>query len=90
MSAMIRSLLHKNAPHAALGSYPESGQRLILRAYDLTARFWLVDRAEEAYDAGNKAASATLMHAAYYLEDRLAYQLHPAPKNCIRIEAEAL
>lgn len=89
MSAMLKSLKHKNAPHHPLGRYPESGQRLMLRGYDLTARVWLVDRAEECYEEGEKAAFATLMHAAYYLQDRLAYQLHPAPKNCIRLEEEA-
>lgn len=87
MAAKLRSLKARNAPFD-LGKYPESGQRIMLRGYDLMARFWLTDRAEECYNEGETAASATLMHAAYYLGDRLAYQLSPAPKNCIRIDEE--
>ena len=59
--------------------------RLIQRAGDIQARQILLDRAEELYESGELEASATCLHAEYYLADRLAYMLNPAPKNCIKI-----
>lgn len=57
------------------------GRSLIWRACDLKARWMLIDAAEETYNRGCKAQACTLIHAYTYLADRLAYELHPWPKN---------
>lgn len=78
--------------------YPEEARRLIYRGYDLRSRWMLVNLAEKLWfpngvngiEEGTqeeKSAVATLMHAADYLQDRLAYELYPAPKGMIRMEA---
>lgn len=73
-----------------LTKYPEEARRIIFRAADIKARWMLVNFAEAAYNSGRNDACASLMHAVYYLEDRLAYELFPAPKGKIKIEMEGL
>ena len=68
-----------------LTKFDLQGQRLILRADDLKARWLLIDLSEDAYNRGDFDAAASLIHAQYYLEDRLAYELCPAPKGCIKV-----
>lgn len=63
------------------------GRRLLCAAGDVKARLMLIDLAESAYTSGALDASASLMHAEYYLKDRLAYELYPAPKGCIWVES---
>lgn len=43
------------------------------------ARLWLLDRAEEQYDAGEMLGAAILFHAEMYLKDRRADQLAQPP-----------
>ena len=58
-------------------------------AADLKARFLLVDLAESVYvgpgHTAENAAVSSLMHAAYYLEDRVAYEMEPPPKGMIKL-----
>jgi hypothetical protein len=55
---------------------------------DLQARWKLIDLAESVYvGPGHNAengAVASLLHAADYLEDRIAYEMEPHPKGMIR------
>jgi hypothetical protein len=57
---------------------------------DLSARFKLIDLAESIYvGPGNTAvneAVASLIHAADYLADRVAYEMEPPPKGMIRLQ----
>jgi hypothetical protein len=59
---------------------------------DLRARLRLVDLAESIYvGPGNQEvnmAVSSLIHAADYLADRIAYEMDPAPKGMIRLESE--
>lgn len=52
---------------------------------DLKARWKLTDLAEYAFNHHHKAAAASLLHAAVYLENRAEYIADPWPKNVIRI-----
>jgi hypothetical protein len=63
------------------------GRSLMYRAGDIQARTMLINRAENAYDAGEKVAAASLIHANDYLSDRLAYELCRPPRNDVRIGA---
>lgn len=60
-------------------------------AADLKARFLLIDLAEAVYvGPGNpdeNSAVSSLVHAADYLHDRIAYEMEPAPKGMIRMGA---
>lgn len=59
---------------------------------DLRARMLLIDLAESVYAGpGNSSANmavASLMHAADYLYDRIAYEMEPHPKGMIRLFEE--
>jgi hypothetical protein len=57
----------------------EQGLRLIARGGDLAARLLLLDIAETEFLAGNHAGAAHLLHATFYLEDRMSYELCPPP-----------
>ncbi len=63
--------------------------RLLQRGADLQARFLLLNLVERLYvGPGNtpvNAAIATLHHAMYYLEDRIGYEMDPAPKGKIKL-----
>lgn len=56
-------------------------------AADLKANLLLIDMAEEIYqgpgDTPLNAAVAILIHASYYLNDRVGYEMHPHPKGMI-------
>lgn len=59
---------------------------------DLTARLILNDLIGVIYvgpgDTEVNAAVASLWHAEYYLEDRIGYEMDPAPKGMIRLMEE--
>lgn len=52
---------------------------------DLKARWMLINKAEYLFNHNQKAASASLIHAAAYLEDRAVYEAAPWPKHAIRL-----
>jgi hypothetical protein len=52
---------------------------------DLKARWILTNLSERAFNSHHKAAAASLIHAAAYLENREAYAAAPWPKNMIRL-----
>lgn len=61
---------------------------------DLRARLILIDLAEKVYigpghSAENMAVSS-LIHATDYLNDRIAYEMDPAPKGMIKLLSEGL
>lgn len=55
------------------------GVRLIQRGGDTSARLLLIDLAMIEYDAENYEGTSALLHAMFYLEDRVAYELCPPP-----------
>jgi len=72
-----------------LSDLPEEARRLLWRAGDLRARWLLNNLAEKVYvpySTPECAAVASLVHAYHYLADRLSYELHPWPKNMIKLE----
>ena len=56
-------------------------------AADLKARLILIDLAESIYvgpgHTDENEAVASIIHAADYLHDRIAYEMEPAPKGMI-------
>jgi hypothetical protein len=63
-------------------------RRLVCRGCDIQARALLVYLSEEAWQVWQLEAAATLFHACLYLEDRLAYELFPAPYMAIPVVVE--
>ncbi len=70
----------------------EVAQRIFWQEYgDLKARWMMNNLAEKLFNSGSapsKRASATLIHACAYLEDRIIYELSPWPKNMIKLPFE--
>lgn len=60
---------------------------------DIRARLILCDLVEAVYvgpgDTTTNDAVASLWHAIYYLEDRIGYEMHPAPKGMILLTEDA-
>lgn len=60
-------------------------------AADLKAKLLLIDTAEDIYqgpgDTPLNAAVASLIHASYYLNDRVGYEMAPHPKGMILLPA---
>ena len=60
------------------------------RAADLWARWMLTGLMEKVYqgpgNTGANEAVTILWHACYYLEDRIGYEINPAPAGMILLE----
>jgi hypothetical protein len=69
-------------------SREEAEKYFRLWSADLHARMKLIDLAESVYagpvDCAENQAVASLIHAADYLADRIAYEMNPHPKGMIR------
>jgi hypothetical protein len=64
------------------------GRSLAWRAGDLCARWVLCDLQLPLFDAEELGGCTIVNHAMIYLEDRLAYELYPAPRGKIRVIAD--
>lgn len=68
-------------------SHAEAKKYFSERAADLKARFLMLDLVESIYEGpGNpieNSAVSILIHAMYYLEDRIGYEMNPAPKGMV-------